>query len=218
MQFDTVTIAKRLRQCREEQGLSHDRLSEQLKLKCSAEISRDSLINYEIQEKNHPRFMKNAGMSIKNLFALADFYGVSTDWLLGLSDIRSPSIDVQGVCEYTGFSENTVINLHNLNCDVPSILSTLNEIITNRKFVFWIADLTNAFSIIERGAKSYRPESGEEVLRNLASISAENRIKEENHEWSYTLDLDETAYYAVQRATDAMREIIQQMAESRVQR
>lgn len=37
---------------------------------------------------------------------------VSADWLLGLSEIKSPDFQMQGVCEYTGMSELVVETLH----------------------------------------------------------------------------------------------------------
>lgn len=45
---------------------------------------------------------------------------VSADWLLGLSDVRSPDIDTQAICKKTGLSEEAVINL--------SLNATLQEI------------------------------------------------------------------------------------------
>ena len=37
--------------------------------------------------------------------------GVSADWLLGLSEVRSPKPDVQLICNSTGLSENAIIEL-----------------------------------------------------------------------------------------------------------
>lgn len=43
---------------------------------------------------------------------LAEHYGVSADFLLGLSDIRTADITAQSVIEYTGLSEDNVKTLH----------------------------------------------------------------------------------------------------------
>lgn len=100
----SFTMAARLKQLREEAGLSHQKLSEQL----ATTISRDSLINYEVISEHHSSSFKNLGMSVKNLYALAAFYGVSTDYILGLTDTRSPSADVQTACQTTGLNEQSI--------------------------------------------------------------------------------------------------------------
>lgn len=43
---------------------------------------------------------------------LADHYGVSIDWLLGLSPTRAIDPGVQGICKYTGLSEASVDYLY----------------------------------------------------------------------------------------------------------
>ena len=103
----SFTMAARLKQLREEAGLSHQKLSEQL----ATTISRDSLINYEVISEHHSSSFKNLGMSVKNLYALAAFYGVSTDYILGLTDTRSPSADVQTACQITGLNESSIFSL-----------------------------------------------------------------------------------------------------------
>lgn len=45
------------------------------------------------------------------LKTIAEKCGVSADWLLGLSDVRSPKPDVQLVCSTTGLSEDAIIEL-----------------------------------------------------------------------------------------------------------
>lgn len=43
---------------------------------------------------------------------LAEHYGVSIDWLLGLSPARTIDPEIQGVCKYTGLSESSVKYLY----------------------------------------------------------------------------------------------------------
>lgn len=42
-----------------------------------------------------------------NVIKLCKQLSISSDWLLGLSDVRQPSADLRGVCEYTGLSEES---------------------------------------------------------------------------------------------------------------
>ena len=51
------------------------------------------------------------GKSRPDIYALAEIskgYNVSTDYLLGLTDIKSTDTTIQGVCEYTGLAEQAV--------------------------------------------------------------------------------------------------------------
>lgn len=111
----SVIIARRLKQLREDAGLSHDRLSKALFERYSIKISSDSLMNYEVADKYHTKARKNLGMSVKYLYCLSDFYGVSADWLLGLSNERTLNGDLAQACRYTGLSANSISKFHELS-------------------------------------------------------------------------------------------------------
>lgn len=88
----------------------------------AAEISRNyqplassSYAMYE-NDQREPNF--------NTLIALADFYGVSTDFLLGRSDCSSVSEDIQSACVTTGLSEETVKKL----IDLRNYISTTNKL------------------------------------------------------------------------------------------
>ena len=101
-QETTSIMAARLKQLRESKHLSHERLSQAVTEKYEeygVSISRDSLINYEKANG------KNLGMRAECLRCLADFYGVSTDYLLGISDVATPNATVQAVTSCTGITE-----------------------------------------------------------------------------------------------------------------
>ena len=53
--------------------------------------------------------------SITNLSIIADYYGVSTDYLLGRTNTKSPNTNIQAVCNTVGLSENTVLLLQKWN-------------------------------------------------------------------------------------------------------
>lgn len=49
---------------------------------------------------------------VENLIKIAKHYGVTTDYLLGLTTHRTPDIKLRAVCEYTGLEENTIVLLN----------------------------------------------------------------------------------------------------------
>ncbi len=58
---------------------------------------------------------------------LCESFGVSADWLIGRTGIRSPDPQLQAVCDYIGLNENTVYCLHTQNN--PKLKSILDELI-----------------------------------------------------------------------------------------
>ncbi|MCR4861888.1 MAG: helix-turn-helix domain-containing protein [Ruminococcus sp.] len=109
----SIILSKRLKELREERGISQETLLEQLN-SAGIKISLISLKNYEVTEQHHSKFLAVNGMNTEFLFNIAEFYGVSIDYLLGRTDTRSPNPDIQSACEYTGLSEKAVDIIKNL--------------------------------------------------------------------------------------------------------
>jgi len=89
----------------------------QLNDKYGISISRDSLMAYEISDETRAKASKlpNLGMRVEYLYCLADFFGVSLDYLLGREDVKSPDCNIRFMCKYTGLSENSIETLRYLN-------------------------------------------------------------------------------------------------------
>lgn len=68
--------------------------------------TRQSIAQY-LDEKTQP--------SAEKLCAIADYFNVPTDYLLGRVDYRSMNATVQGICEETGLSSAVVDTLMDLN-------------------------------------------------------------------------------------------------------
>ena len=81
---------------KKQEGVDYRQIAEGTK------IPTGSISNYanDVQQPN-----------ITRLAAIAEYFGVSTDWLLGLSDVRTPDIKTQAICNYTGLSEHAVFEL-----------------------------------------------------------------------------------------------------------
>ena len=97
---------------------------------------------------------------------IADYFQVSTDWLLGRSEVRSIDLNIKKVCEYTGLSENAVFILN--DCKDLDILGPIEYIINDPAFM----DLMNDLTITK--------EEWEEYIKDKQEISDEERHKIEN--------------------------------------
>lgn len=110
----TAITAQRLKELRAKRGIpSLDKLRIALENEAGLVISRDSLRGYEVQEpKGGPSHSSNDGMNAETLRTLAQFYGVSSDYILGLTEISTPNPTAQAACEYTGLTEENAKMLH----------------------------------------------------------------------------------------------------------
>ena len=111
MKFDCTKVSKRLKQLRESKRLSHDKLSTEIEARYGIILDKRTLQKYEKTEKysSTPEAVK--GMNITRLTALADYYGVSTDYLLGVSDCPSIRKDVKVIQKTLGISPKATENL-----------------------------------------------------------------------------------------------------------
>lgn len=90
--------------------------------------------------------------SLENLCKIADFYGVSTDYLLGRTETSNPDPKIQEICEYTGLSEHAVSVLHTIKLNEQGhpgrtlyqrfhkslkyyLIDVLNYLLVNRDFL-----------------------------------------------------------------------------------
>lgn len=118
---ETSVFSKRLTELREEKGLKRQEVADAL------EISRASLEYYEKGQRKP---------DIEVAARIAQYYGVSTDYLVGISAAKVKGSEdevLKTVCDYLGISENAVEKLTyvssiGFNEDLNAILST--DIIT----------------------------------------------------------------------------------------
>ena len=108
------TTAKRLKSLREKANLSHAKLKIALEEKYNINISEASLKKYEISEKYHSNYGDVKGMKIEYLDMFADFYNVSTDYLLGRTKSKSINLTEQALYDKYGLSVSALENLSEL--------------------------------------------------------------------------------------------------------
>ena len=89
-----------LRDLRKEKGISQETLARDLG------VSKSTIGLYETGDT-----LPDA----KTLYDLAEYFDVSADWLIGLSNVRNKNIDLQKVCKFTGLSENTILKIKEWN-------------------------------------------------------------------------------------------------------
>ena len=75
----------------------------------------------------------------ETLSALARYFGVSSDWLLGLSDIKSMNITIKAMCQYTGLSEDVISVLTGMS---DADIKTVNFMIASYPFKTLISYMT----------------------------------------------------------------------------
>lgn len=185
---DKVKAANRLKALRTDEAngkkrfYSHESLKEALE-KRGTKISVDSLMNYEASDKLHAKFGSVAGMKVETLYALADFYGVSTDYILGRTDVTSVDATMKAVSEYTGLSGKTIKALQDMNKkSYDSGWDAINFILSNPNFQSMFLNMLDMGrvlrnhkkkeSIIEEGDVLYLKDLGGTVSEILNVIKS----------------------------------------------
>ena len=81
---------------------------------------------------------------------LAIEFGVSADYLLGLTDIETPNVDLQEICKYTGLDERTVERLHGyttLHKDCAFFRKALNSVLYDTELYAVLHALKRAIEV-----------------------------------------------------------------------
>ena len=132
---------ERLEDLRKEKKLSFEQLSKQLAER-GVNISHTNLKNYEINDPVHPLYGRTRSMSIEYRVAFADFYDVSVEYLLGLSNSRKQ--EYHNISEQLGLCDGAIEEL--IRCKEDSIseedpkiyaqqdTAILNDFLTSMEF------------------------------------------------------------------------------------
>ena len=174
-------MARRLKELRNSKGLSHESLRKALIEKYGIDISVDSLKNYEVSTDNHKKAYKNEGMRVEYLRCLSDFYNVSSDYIIGLSEVRSSDPTIKAFMDYTGLDEKAILHLH---CYVdPNRPEGFDEVIRPNEC---LAGLSNLI------ANAHLPELAREIMQFTETIGKHIEISES---YKHGSSADDTSDY-----------------------
>lgn len=93
----------------------------------------------------------NTQPDLETLDKLADYFDVSTDYLLCRTNIRTPNTSVKEICKYTGLDESAILKLNSYKERFDSDITApiISELIVNNHFIELILKLWE----IEEGKK-----------------------------------------------------------------
>lgn len=114
---DYVKMGKMLKELRTAEGLTQ------------AQLAKEFLTTQD----NISRLEKGKAFDCDIICSISKFFGVSADYLLGLSDVQSTDTTVKGVCDFTGLSEKAVKSLNSLNCEEKNCLKIINSILESKE-------------------------------------------------------------------------------------
>lgn len=119
--IDGLTFGERLGDLISSKGITQSQLADETKVPQSA-------ISEYINGRQGGK--ESRAPDCAAIIALAKYFSVSTDYLLGLSDIQTPSTDTQAIISRTGLTENNTILLEALQKSNHQIyLDFINELI-----------------------------------------------------------------------------------------
>lgn len=96
------------------------------------------------------RWKNSSSPTVDKLLRVAQYFHVSLDYLVGQTDVSSPNPAIQAACDLTGLSEQSVVNLSELNrAEDPNSknkLITIIQLIEDDGIEEWGCDLLQSLA------------------------------------------------------------------------
>lgn len=211
----SLNTAELLHELRTSRGLTPQKLSDEIKKECGVSISADSLSNYEVTyTQNHSRSYKTKGMKIEFLRALSKYYGISTDYLLGISDIPCINPDMKSAMKFTGLSESAIQMIKVLQQEnkSPRGIEILNLLLSAPQFTLSLIGKLHYYLICTEAYHAAKNKREHEVSK-LYEITQGDVIKEiqlrESGEIDITLSVHDIDEYENQKDIAELRVVRQ---------
>ena len=128
--YNPDILSERLEDLRKRDGtnaITFEMLSKCILKKTNVRISGSQLCKYENPDKRER-------MNVNNLLALANFYDVSIEYLLGLSNTKSNNITDQHAAAQFGLSDKSMERLKKLKKTNSLLLAIINSVLENDNF------------------------------------------------------------------------------------
>lgn len=177
-------------------------------------------------------------INIDLLKKIAEYFGVSADYLIGLSDTAAIDTDMKAVCEYTGLTEESIENILNnlsergepeeLRDDMQRVNHILNELLSSTCFT---AMVHYCFAIDYENNVINKRENGETVNPSLLALALDEVVSdksERNCQGAITVENLKIKLHFINKvhnqidllkfkATDCFREFIDQLISGNIE-
>lgn len=179
---------ERLKELRHENDITSSRMPDELR----EYMTSASLIDYEeANPDKEARFSKTKGMSIERLIALADYYNVSIDYILGRSDSRSKDYEIQELADYVGASTEVIEGLIKIYNKMPAADIIFKYLLCSRySTLFFQSILAHISNSVEYSNRvSHEVAELEDIYDKLNDMGLRHLLQSEEQLKDYTENL-----------------------------
>ncbi|MCH5202680.1 MAG: helix-turn-helix transcriptional regulator [Oscillospiraceae bacterium] len=140
---ENAPFAVKLRNLFEERGVVKRELAEYIEARTGEGVTRQAIGQW-CKGYTCP--------NLKMVPIIAEFFGVSCDYLLTDTDIETPDTEIAAVCKYTGLSSDAVLTLNDCysHRNYPKLNATASKIIATGLF----SDMAAELSALEQESKN----------------------------------------------------------------
>lgn len=144
---------ERLADLRNSRGLSLKQLSTEIEIKEGFHIATSTLGNHECTDDSNAGYSATKGMRLDAFLALADYYKVSPDYLLGRSKAKTNNPDYKKVSDTLHLSNSAIDNIRNIvnndsnhadSSNYVSRIEILNEMLSSPIFAKLLDNIAEA--------------------------------------------------------------------------
>ncbi|MEE1137550.1 MAG: helix-turn-helix transcriptional regulator [Acutalibacteraceae bacterium] len=147
-----VTIGQRINKLLAEKDVMQKELADHLGI-------QHNTISYYLKGERVPDHEK--------LVAIAEYFNVSTDYLLGRTETKTVEEDIQMICDYTGLNEDAVKCLHEC-CYTENTKTILSYLIAPKSKSRFLNDLINVSACLAIYKEEYL-----EMVCKLSSVESQ---------------------------------------------
>ena len=158
--YDSSITRERITNLRNEKGVTQGRMAKDIGLK------RSDIAHYETDRT----------VPIDKLYKIANYFGTSADYLLGLTELKSTDITYKKIHKVTGLTDNAISVLQNYNNIYKGqvLIPVLNFLIAQEELP---PDETQYENMTRRAEKQKWDEKEKEKWKNIVNEHYEKALK-----------------------------------------